>query len=776
MRKMVILSAAFLSSALAFVPGVSAGSPLADRLPDDTCAYIGWAGRTPAFDGTLLGQMLDDPAIVGMLDLIKQVVRSPQGGMDDSEMSKAIGPAIDLGCMALRHPMAISVFGLKAEPGGKPEIGLAVLVDVGKDKEAFDKLVQQLIDALGKDAAFEKSKVAALPCRTMKLDDKYELTIASSGDIMFMSIGLPQMAERLAQVKPDKSLASSQAFAEAMKAVGIENQQAAVYVNVDHILQVVKQATTPPEAGGAASKGAGIAPADGGIKPDPSPWEIVNALGVGKISAIAGAMQIADKNFFTRVRIFTPAPHQGLLMPFAGQPITEADLACAPDDADFLLAFRLSPDAAFTEFRRVLRLIDAQADKNLAHGMAELESDLGISIDKDLLASLGDTWTLCEAQSQGGLLTGTILTIQAKNVKKLQEVQAKIENYLKEKVFAAPKMQPGTDPELQAMIPQKTSPSIKVVKYNQAEIHYLALSKNMPVAPAWTIYKDRLMVALFPQVLMAAVDNYGLKPLAKDPEYAKLRAKVSDKACMLMYGDSSRITKEIYPILLVVGTVLANSMPGADKGGDFIYPAALSRLQKYASRDVSGLWADDKGIVFENIANGGTSSTPTLAMAAGTSAAIMLPTLGRARALAKRAASQSNLSAIGKAIALFGGEFNDKCPTNLGLLVAYRNMISPKALVSPASATKPPKVDEKGNITGPIDYVYFVLDEESPGETIMAYDPPENFRNEGTNVLLKDCSVRWVDMATFKEMMETSAKEHKRCKGKGYNPFEDSKK
>ncbi|MBI5723924.1 MAG: prepilin-type N-terminal cleavage/methylation domain-containing protein [Planctomycetes bacterium] len=106
---------------------------------------------------------------------------------------------------------------------------------------------------------------------------------------------------------------------------------------------------------------------------------------------------------------------------------------------------------------------------------------------------------------------------------------------------------------------------------------------------------------------------------------------------------------------------------------------------------------------------------------------ILLPSLGRARALAKRAACQSNLSSIAKALKLYGGEYNDSypwicsdsdttcnynfrsdmnalvslanfytlivstdnetnCAENLNMLVYKNNMVSYKAYLCPASS------------------------------------------------------------------------------------------
>jgi len=59
--------------------------------------------------------------------------------------------------------------------------------------------------------------------------------------------------------------------------------------------------------------------------------------------------------------------------------------------------------------------------------MAEFQEELGCSLEDDVLASLGDTWVLSSAASQGGFLTGTVLSVEVTDADKLAEVIAKIE-------------------------------------------------------------------------------------------------------------------------------------------------------------------------------------------------------------------------------------------------------------------------------------------------------------------------------------------------------------
>ncbi len=118
----------------------------------------------------------------------------------------------------------------------------------------------------------------------------------------------------------------------------------------------------------------------------------------------------------------------------------------------------------------------------------------------------------------------------------------------------------------------------------------------------------------------------------------------------------------------------------------------------------------------------------------------------RARVLAKRAVSASNLKGIGTALAMYNAEFM-AYPTTLDVLEDYG--IAGKTLQSPSA--------EGTDIKQP-HYVYIPLPETAPGTLVMAYEKPEINGNEGTNVLYADGRVAWVDMETFKKELAATEK------------------
>lgn len=86
----------------------------------------------------------------------------------------------------------------------------------------------------------------------------------------------------------------------------------------------------------------------------------------------------------------------------------------------------------------------------------------------------------------------------------------------------------------------------------------------------------------------------------------------------------------------------------------------------------------------------------------------------------------------------------------------------PHYLISPVSGRKLKK-DEKGNPIGPFDYIYLVVSTGPaeglrPGQRVLVYERPENYKNKGTVVGYADGRARWVKMEKFKEDLQATQK------------------
>ena len=117
--------------------------------------------------------------------------------------------------------------------------------------------------------------------------------------------------------------------------------------------------------------------------------------------------------------------------------------------------------------------------------------------------------------------------------------------------------------------------------------------------------------------------------------------------------------------------------------------------------------------------------------------------LVRARELARRAVSAANLSAMGKAVAMYEVLNEDKKTTADPNELIKENLVGAMTFFKPGSG-RMPELDENKRLKNTPDYVIFDLPLNAPADLVKAYEPLELNKGEGGNVLLRDSSVRWM--------------------------------
>ena len=709
-------------------PMARAEAPLAGHLPAGSLLYAGWTGRSLPFDGSSLGQLLQEPAVGHLLGALEESI--------DKMPDKNVAHLWAIGGIVWQHPIAFSLIDLApGGPDGSTKVSAALLIDLGKDKAAFAKHLDALV--LGSKMRVSPARVGQITCRTIQ-SPVGMISLGYKGDIFFLTAG-DQTAKTLLPVKPAASLKTDKAFIARRKGVAGDNEQFAYSIDLTRL---------NPRIAGLFDRAAAKAKANGAPPGKDRVLKIVDALGLGKITAASGSTRIVDKGLHSKTRILTPAPHRGLLMPLTGGALGDADLAGVPDDAILFCATKFSAAAFYAEILSIARQIEPGADKEIRKAVSRIEDELGISISKDVLGNLGDSWVLMSASSLGGFGSGTVLTVSVKDAGKLGATIARIEAVFRKKtVRVSP---PGV------RFRPSRAPSIEVLKSGKLEVHYLqGAGGAMPIAPAWAIHKDKLYVALWPQVVVAAVENGGKKPLVRGAAFQKLRRRVSAKPTTLTYIDTPAIVRSFYNLLLVGWTAGAPELSG--ELGLESYPKidwlpALPKIEKYLSPEFVAVSSDAAGITIESygslpiVSNYMTSLLTT----APVSAAFFVPMIDQARSKASRTASVVHLGMIGRAVAMYQIDHNQS-PPGLVSLVKLK-YIKASALVSPVSGRKMP-TDAKGLPTGKSDYVYIVHGPKASGNLIRAYELPENYGNKGTNVLLVNGAVIWLDMSTFKEIL-----------------------
>ena len=718
MRKCIVAALA-LSVLMPLVAMAAPPAPLADRVPAESLAFVSWAGQNKAFDASAMGQLLQEPATA---KIVAALVAAAEKDMSHEEQRALFHHGLAMADILWRHEIALCLMDMQLHKEGVDESQFdgVLLVELGKDQAAFDEHLQAVLK-VAPEGILQPVKIGDIEFSEVQGITRNKIRLGYVGTMLVLALG-DKAVETIVNLKADKSLAANKEFAARLQAVGGADVQMATYVDVKNVMaridKLQKEAANSSDAAGEV------------VEEFARSRKIVDALGLAKVTALVSTVRVVDGGMLTRTKVFSPAPHRGVLMPLANATLTEADLAAIPADADFAVALKLSPSDVYAELRRVIKQIDPDADKQFARNIGQMENALKISLQQDVLDSLGDSWTLSMADSQGGFLTGVCLTASVKDEAKLKAALAKTEGFFKERM--APSTQ--SDPSMGDMNQSyRRFPKLESYKSDKAAISYIVPDRNSPVAPAWAVHKGRFYLALWPQVVETVIDRAGGKSLAKDPVFAKARLRLSPNATSVGYFNTPRMVRAFYGLAMMGWTIGANEASReirSDVKMDWL--PALSKIEKYLWPSISAVTADNQGITFEsygafpsllNIAHG-AALNPLSATAAAIG-------IAESRKHAQRLRSINMLRNLSLGVMNYANDNSGQMPENLSQL---KNNFDPRTL---AELEK--------------DVTYVRLPSGTSGQVMMAWENPAKYKNKGTNVAYADCTVRWVSMQEFKE-------------------------
>ncbi|MCE5277538.1 MAG: DUF3352 domain-containing protein [Planctomycetaceae bacterium] len=700
----------------------NAQAPLADRLPEQSLIYFGWAGATDAFNAAAAGQMLQEPALA---ELFKSLQATTMAHLPNDDQGKEIAAMWEAARLAWRHRAALSLVDLTVPKTG-PRPMIAFLVDLGSDKAAF----AAQFEIMRKPGTTKDVQEGGL---TYKQSTDGAVCFGYVGDTFFFTVG-EGMVARLLAVKAQTSLAASKKFQAAFQQVQGPDILTVTYADIPAAVKAFEAVAKSPAPTDAPQEAA--APTT-----QPSPAKaVIAALGLDKAQALVSCTRVLKPGLFSKTRLISPGPHRGLLGAVVGSPLPASALTDVPADADIAVAANISLLELWREALKVLQhLPDSPPSPQAAN--AAIQEVLGLSIEDDVLAPLQGPWTLASAPSLGGFLTGTAVWVDAKDPQKLQaSIDSLCQRFL-----------PLPDPQQR----RRRQPLLQSLPGGAGAISYIAFAgESVPVAPAWTIQNNRLHLALFPQVLTAATVKpaAGLATTARFMHYRKL---VSPNASMIAYTDSPRLLQQVYPLLLASWSAAANAsreIPLALRAD--MLPTLLA-VRKYVSPEISALSSDDGGVTFERYST--LPAGDAFVGLAPVAVAVAVPVVGSALGEARKTATLTNLKTIGGAYREYQMR-NNKLPEHPGLLIeagylpaiAFRSAFNQQGRPTYDPTTK--------RLSGAdVTCVPYPSDSQPEPNMLLAYDNPRYYDGQGTPILTVAGNVFVVDTQRFNAMLQEAS-------------------
>jgi hypothetical protein len=334
-------------AAVLFNTFANASAPLADHVPGDALAYIGWAGSgvlSKSYSSSDMSAFFDHSNLPQVArDMLVKLLQK----IDDKEFLDSAGKAMPL---LWRHPVAIYASDFTIESDGTPHANLALICQAGAD-------VMDL-----------EADLAVLARHNPRL------AVVIKDNFVELSLNQPVAAP------VGSTLADNSTFVAAMQKLQ-PSPALAVYADVTTILA---------KAGESASKDENA----GEIWP-----KVRDALGLGGIKTYAMTAGFDGNRWMTASLLDAPSPRAGLLAAIEPEPIDPVLLARIPASAGSVSVCNFDA-AKFYDTLADAMSVRKESDTlfHQASGLATVA--LGRNLRRQILGSLGSQWVLyCDAVS-----------------------------------------------------------------------------------------------------------------------------------------------------------------------------------------------------------------------------------------------------------------------------------------------------------------------------------------------------------------------------------------
>lgn len=418
---------------------------------------------------------------------------------------------------------------------------------------------------------------------------------------------------------------------------------------------------------------------------------------------------------------------RGLLKLWDQKTLTDDDLKIVPKDAYWAAVGNLDLAGMWTETRRVIGELAPDALPMVDGALAAGKEILGFSITDDLLPAFGDSWALFDAPDHGGiLLTGTVLVAEVRDAEKLQSVLTRLVQM--------------ADPFARQA---KFTLQVKETKYGGHTINYLLVGgAPSPVAPAWGFVDGRWVFGLFPQTVAVALKQVDPKTrgesLPDHPGFKAARALLPKQVQSVSYFDAKYFARMFYPFMNALQTLGVSMLGKHGVEIDLNLMPPIAEATAKATVYVGTCSTDADGILYASV-GGGAPRIMAAAAATSMATSILLPSVARAREVAKRAVSATNLRGIGLACLIYARDNQGKFPASVDMLLK-EGLLTQKQIHSPRDSD----ADENS-----VSYVYLAGQTQSAApQNVLAYE--QVFGNEGTSVLFVDGHVQWMKIKEFR--------------------------
>jgi hypothetical protein len=554
-----------------------AAAPPEKTLPATTLAFVkvnDAAELRASFQRTQFGQLMADPAMKPLEDLVKEKLQEPSDKLKE-HLGVTIGEL-------LRLPTGAVWAAVVTRDDPKLPVAILLSADAGsQNQKAMEEVMTRATaeaEKQGDKVAVKTEEFKGLTLHIIhpkkndedanKDEPKVDLAWTHRGSVYFACTDVEALKDVLAHADGrDDSLASNESFNQVKAKVG---DKAAVgwYLDLEQTVRLVKQV--------AANNGGNV----GQVEP------ILQMIGINSLKAIGGSTTLNTGEFdlLSKVTVVAPGPAQGLFRIFPMPRTSLKPEAWVPATVATYESFSWDLDAAWEAAEMLLGQIPGV-------DLATIEKAVGgpdgnFSFQKDLFGPLGDRVTI-------------IADLKKPITEKSQRTLFAI-------ALEDPKAFQNTLGKLLDKLPQKPTKR----DFQGTTIYDLeGIGMNIPGAPAddepkklsVAVKHSYLFLGAEPTLLEQVLRGGGA-PLADSKEYQTVVRLMPEKVSFMTFSRPEEQARFLYDILKggQLEKALANANRGADKKPDLkeltdklpdfsVFAKYLTQGGSYAIMDEDGV-------------------------------------------------------------------------------------------------------------------------------------------------------------------------------------------
>ena len=499
--------------------------------PEECLFYLSWSGMAdPSADSpNHTEQLLAEPQVQRFIkevtDTLTEALKQGAGQGENAGRVADITPRI-LKQIAV-NPTTFFAGKFGAGPTGMT-VPVGLVVKVGDGVAEFEKDLLTILEILT-DAPVPDAVDGVRTLITPPGIPKIQWTV--SGDYFILGVSestVAQIQERMSGDSVPEWLAAVH------KRLPVDRVASVTFINTKEIMAAAQPFLAPL----LMSRG-------------PDAVNPLDALGLSNLESVVNVTGLGESNTVSRTWFKVNGKPTGMLAMLDAEPLEADDFAEIPADSTIAVSLKLDPVETLDRLISLIDLIEPGTSQQARLGLQQIDSEIGFSLENDLLGSLGDSWSVYHSLSEGGaIFTGWTAVAEAKNPATLRAVTATIVDRVNQ-----------FEDMMRARGGRVRMVGVRELEVGNNTVHFLNfVGEESPVAPAWCVTDKHLIVSLFPQGVAAFLNrDAGAKSLASLP-HVKEALAADRPPVSLLHVDSKTVCQSVYPLALIGANFLFSEL------------------------------------------------------------------------------------------------------------------------------------------------------------------------------------------------------------------------